>query len=105
MAAEEPVAALVTCQCKFTELQEKYDKRCNNLMVVAYACAYYMENNRMAWLEFVHLPFWKDYTKKPREYKDADRKLLLAMKFALAECGPPGDKRAWNYAACLKRFF
>jgi hypothetical protein len=27
------------------------------------------------------------------------------MKFALGDCGPSGDKCAWYYTACLKRYY
>jgi len=105
MAAENPLAALMTCQCDFKTLEDDYEKRRNELLAGAYAGAYYMEGNWEEWKDFIKLPFWNRYKKKPRRDKDANRKLLLSMKFALGECGPSGDKRAWYYTVCLKRYF
>ena len=105
VAAKNPLAALLTCQCDFRTLEEDHEKKRNELLAGAYAGAYYMEGNWEEWKRFYKLPFWNRYKKKPRRDKDADKKILLSMKFALGECGLSGDKKAWYYTTCLQGYF
>lgn len=104
LAIQDPLTAVGRCQDRVAQFECGYHEQLYHYIGVAYAIAYQLQHDPIAWRSFTQFPFWS-FRKKRLRAKDARKALLHVMVFVFSAQSKAAYDRICTYATAVETYF